>query len=144
MANNIVVTMCGNLTDDPELRFLESGTGVCTFRVAVSDSILREGEWTDLLRGFFNVNVWRTAAEHAAENLSKGDRVIVYGILRSRSYEDSEGETRWVTEVEAIEVGRSLLFGMKQKGESKSQNRRSNRQKNSRRSKPRETEEAPA
>ncbi len=141
MANNVVVTLAGNLADDPELRFTPSGTPVAGMRMAVSDTYQdSDGDWQETLRGFFQVNIWRKQAEHVAENLSKGDRVIVYGILRQRSYEDQDENTRWVTEVEAIEVGASLLFGAKSRGESKSKNRRSASRKNSRRSKPREEE----
>lgn len=141
MANNIVTTLAGNLTDDPELRFLESGTAATRMRVAVSDSIQKDGKWEDITRGYFTVNVWRQAAEHAAEHLRKGDRVLVHGILRQRSYEDREGNSQWVTEVEATEVALSMLFGVKRNLESTPQGP-TNGRKSSRRSKPREPSDA--
>jgi single-strand DNA-binding protein len=81
------VTITGNLTDDPELRFTPAGTAVANFRLAVTARV-RDGEtWRDGDTSFFRVNVWRQLAEHAADSLSKGDRAVVIGRLRSRSWE---------------------------------------------------------
>jgi single-strand DNA-binding protein len=97
----------GNLTDDPELRYTQGGAPVASFRVAVTARV-REGDtWRDGDTSFFRVTAWRTLAEHACESLSKGDRVIVVGRLKARSWETPEGERRSVVEVEADEVGPS-------------------------------------
>jgi len=106
------VTLVGNLTDEPELRFTTGGTAVANFRLAVTPR-LREGDtWKDGETSFFRVNVWRLAAENAAETLQKGTRCIVVGRLRARSWETPEGEKRSVTEIEADEVGPSLKFAI--------------------------------
>ena len=112
MANENQITIIGNLADDPELRFTPSGTAVTNVRVAVNRRRrdAQSGEWVDELDGFFTCNVWRDMAENVAESLSKGTRVLVMGRLRSRSYEDRNGETRWVTEIEADEVCPSLRW----------------------------------
>jgi single-stranded DNA-binding protein len=90
------VTLTGNLTDDPELRFTANGHAVATFRLAVAARV-KDGEgWRDGDTSFFRVNVWRQLAEHVAESLSKGDRTVVIGRLRSRSWETPEGDSaRW-------------------------------------------------
>jgi len=104
------VTLVGNLTDDPEMRFTPNGAAVANFRLAVTPR-LREGDaWKDGETSFFRVNVWRQMAENASETLTKGARCIVVGRLRTRSWETAEGEKRSVTEVEADEVGPSLKF----------------------------------
>jgi single-strand DNA-binding protein len=104
------VTLVGNLTDDPELRFTPNGNAVANFRLAVTPR-LREGDgWKDGDTSFFRVNVWRQMAENASETLTKGARCIVVGRLRTRSWETPEGERRSVTEIEADEVGPSLKF----------------------------------
>jgi single-strand DNA-binding protein len=109
MAEN-VVTIVGNLTDDPELRFTPQGTAVANFRLAVTARV-RDGEtWKDGETSFFRVNVWRQMAENVAETLTKGARCIVVGRLRTRSWETQEGDKRSVTEIEADEVGPSLKF----------------------------------
>ena len=79
-------------------------------RVAVTQRIQQDGEWRDGDTSFFKVNVWRGQAEHLADSLSKGDRVMVTGRLRQRSWETPEGEKRSVAEIEADEVGASLKF----------------------------------
>ena len=105
------VSLVGNLTDDPEVRFTPQGTTVGSFRLAVTPRV-KDGEgWKDGDTSFFRINVWRELAEHAADSLSKGDRALVLGRLRSRSWEDKEtGERRSVVEVEAEEVGPSLKW----------------------------------
>jgi len=104
------VSLIGNLTDDPELRFTPNGAAVANFRLAVTPRV-RDGEgWKDGETSFFRVNVWRDLAEHVAESLSKGDRAVVVGRLRTRSWETPEGDKRSVTEVEADEIGPSLKF----------------------------------
>jgi single-strand DNA-binding protein len=100
----------GNLTDDPELRFTPNGVAVASVRVAVTARVKDGDAWKDGDTSFFRVNVWRQLAENAAESLSKGDRVIVVGRLKARSWETPEGERRSVVEVEADEIGPSLRW----------------------------------
>jgi single-strand DNA-binding protein len=100
----------GNLVDDPELRFTNTGTAVANLRVAVTQRVQQNGQWRDGETSFFRVNCWRDQAEHLADSLAKGDRVIVTGRLRQRSWETPEGDKRSVTEIEADEVGASLKF----------------------------------
>lgn len=106
------VTLVGNLTDDPELRFTPAGAAVANFRIAVSKRIrdAQTNEWRDGDTSFFRINVWRKLAENVAESLTRGTRVIVTGTLKMRSWETQEGEKRSVVEVEATEVGPSLKF----------------------------------
>jgi single-strand DNA-binding protein len=106
MAADNQTTIAGNLVEDPELRFTNTGTPVTNLRVAVTQRIQQDGEWRDGETSFFKVNVWRGQAEHLADSLSKGDRVMVTGRLR----ETPEGEKRSVAEIEADEVGASLKF----------------------------------
>jgi single-strand DNA-binding protein len=104
------VSLVGNLTDDPELRFTPNGSAVANFRLAVTPRV-REGEgWKDGETSFFRVNVWRDLAEHVTDSLSKGDRALVLGRLKARSWETPEGERRSVVEVEAEEVAPSLKW----------------------------------
>jgi single-strand DNA-binding protein len=103
-------TIIGNLVDDPELRFTNTGTAVANLRVAVTQRIQQNGQWRDGETSFFRVTCWRDQAEHLADSLAKGDRVMVTGRLRQRSWETPEGERRSVTEIEADEVGASLKF----------------------------------
>lgn len=106
------VTLVGNLTDDPELRFTAQGAAVANFRIAVSKRIRdpQTNEWKDGDTSFFRVNVWRQLAENVAESLTRGTRVIVTGTLKMRQWETQEGEKRSVVEVEATEVGPSLKW----------------------------------
>lgn len=152
MANpNSPITIAGNLADDPELRFTPNGTAVANLRVAVNDSYYdrQKGEWKEVLRGFFTVNVWRDQAESVAQYLKKGHRVIVRGILRNRSYETQDGQTRWVTEIEADEIGKSLLFvrvtenGSGGSGKPQSRRGSSQRSENRQRNSQQEPEQAP-
>jgi single-strand DNA-binding protein len=110
MAADNHTTIVGNLVETPELRFTNTGTPVTNLRVAVTQRVQQDGEWRDGETSFFKVNVWRGQAEHLADSLAKGDRVMVTGRLRQRSWETPEGEKRSVAEIEADEVGASLKF----------------------------------
>jgi single-strand DNA-binding protein len=106
------VTITGNLPDDPDLRSTPNGTEVANFRLAVTARVKGGDTWRDGETSFFRVNVWRQLAEHTAESLSKGDRAVVVGRLRSRSWETPEGDKRSVVEVEADEVAPSLRWAV--------------------------------
>jgi single-strand DNA-binding protein len=110
MAADNHTTIIGNLDDDPELRFTSSGIAVANLRVAVTQRVQQDGEWRDGDTSFLKVNVWRGQAEHLADSLAKGDRVMVTGRLRQRTWETPEGEKRSVAEIEADEVGASLKW----------------------------------
>jgi single-strand DNA-binding protein len=109
-AGDTQITIAGNLVDDPVLRFTPTGQAVASFRVASTPRFRDNstGEWKDGDSLFLSCNVWRQAAENAAESLQRGMRVIVSGRLRQRSYETKEGEKRTVYEVEVDDVGPSL------------------------------------
>ncbi len=106
------VTLVGNLTEDPELRYTAQGAAVANFRIAVSKRIRdpQTNEWKDGDTSFFRINVWRQLAENVAESLTRGTRVVVTGTLKMRQWETQEGEKRSVIEVEATDVGPSLKF----------------------------------
>jgi len=112
MAGETVITVVGNLVDDPELRFTPSGAAVANFRIASTPrSFNRQtNEWEDGEALFLSCSVWRQAAENVAESLTRGMRVVVQGRLKARSYETREGEKRTVFEIEVEEVGPSLKF----------------------------------
>ena len=112
MAGETTITIVGNLTDDPELRFTPSGAAVAKFRIASTPRTLdrESGQWKDGEPLFLACNIWRDAAEHVAESLQRGARVIVQGRLRQRSYETREGEKRTVYELEVDEIGPSLRY----------------------------------
>ena len=112
MAGETIITLVGNLTADPELRFTPSGAPVANFTVASTPRTFDRAtsEWKDGDAMFINCSVWRQAAENVAESLTKGMRVIVQGRLKSRSYETREGERRTVFEIEVDEVGPSLRY----------------------------------
>ena len=111
MASDNQITIVGNLTDDPELRYTANGAAVANFTVAHSTRIRdAAGNWTDGETSFFRVNVWRGLAENAAESLTRGTRVVVTGRLRQRSWENQEGEKRSMIEIEADDVGPSLKW----------------------------------
>ena len=110
MATDNHTTIVGNLVDDPELRFTNNGIAVANMRVAVTQRIQQDGQWRDGDTSFLKVNVWRGQAEHLADSLAKGDRVMVTGRLRQRSWETPEGDKRSIAEIEADEVGASLRF----------------------------------
>lgn len=114
MAGETVITVVGNLTADPELKFTPSGAGVANFSVASTPRMLDKasGEWKDGDPLFLRCSIWRDAAEHVAESLTKGMRVIVQGRLKQRSYETREGEKRTVYELEVDEIGPSLRYAV--------------------------------
>jgi single-strand DNA-binding protein len=112
VTNETVVTVVGNLTADPEVRFTPTGLAVANFTVASTPRFFdrQGGEWKDGDALFMRCRVWREPAEHVAESLTRGMRVIVTGRLRQRSFETEEGETRRVIELDVDEVGPSLRY----------------------------------
>ena len=112
MAGDTTITVIGNLTADPELRFTPSGAAVASFTVASTPRTFDKasGEWKDGEALFLRCNIWRQAAENVAESLTRGARVIVSGRLRQRSFETREGEKRTVMELEVDEIGPSLRY----------------------------------
>ena len=112
MAGDTTITVVGNLTADPELRFTPSGAAVANFTVASTPRIYdrQSGDWKDGEALFLRCNIWREAAENVAESLTRGSRVIVTGRLKQRSFETREGEKRTVVEVEVDEIGPSLRY----------------------------------
>ena len=112
MAGETIITVVGNLTDDPELRFTPSGAAVAKFRVASTPRTTdrTSNEWKDGEPLFLACTVWRQAAENVAESLQRGSRVIVQGRLKQRTYETREGEKRTVYELEVDEIGPSLRY----------------------------------
>jgi single-strand DNA-binding protein len=112
MAGETVITVVGNLTDDPELRFTPSGAAVASFTVAATPRTFDKNtnEWKDGDALFLRCSIWRQAAENVAESLTKGMRVVVQGRLKQRSYETREGEKRTVVELDVEEVGPSLKY----------------------------------
>ncbi len=112
MAGETIITVVGNLVDDPELRFTPSGAAVANFRIASTPRTFdkQTNEWKDGDALFLSCSVWRQAAENVAESLQKGMRVVVQGRLKQRSYETREGEKRTVVELEVDEVGPSLKY----------------------------------
>ena len=112
MAGDTTITVVGNLTADPELRFTPSGAAVANFTVASTPRIFdrQSSEWKDGEALFLRCNIWREAAENVAESLTRGSRVIVTGRLKQRSFETREGEKRTVFEVEVDEIGPSLRY----------------------------------
>ena len=112
MAGETIITVVGNLTDDPELRFTPSGAAVANFSVASTPRNFDKNtnEWVDGEAMFLRCSIWRQAAENVAESLQRGMRVVVQGRLKARTYETREGEKRTVFEIEVDEVGPSLKF----------------------------------
>lgn len=112
MSGETTITVVGNLTSDPELRFTQSGAAVCSFTVASTPRTFdrQSGEWKDGEALFLRCNAWRQTAENVAESLTRGSRVLVTGRLRQRSFETKEGEKRTVVELEVDEVGPSLRY----------------------------------
>ncbi|NHA67134.1 single-stranded DNA-binding protein [Phycicoccus flavus] len=112
MAGDTTITIIGNLTADPELRFTPSGAAVANFTVASTPRQFdrQSNEWKDGETLFMRCSIWRDAAENVAESLHRGTRVVVSGRLKSRSYETKEGEKRTVVELEVDEVGPSLRY----------------------------------
>ena len=112
MAGETIITLVGNLTADPELRFTPSGAAVASFSVASTPRTFdrQAGEWKDGETLFLRCSLWRDAAENITESLTKGTRVIVSGRLKQRSYDDREGQRRTVVELEVDEIGPSLRY----------------------------------
>lgn len=112
MAGETVITVVGNLVDDPELRFTPSGAAVANFRIASTPRTFdrQTNEWKDGEALFLSCSVWRQVAENVAESLQRGMRVVVQGRLKSRQYETREGERRTVFEIDVDEVGPSLRY----------------------------------
>ncbi len=112
MAGETVITVVGNLTDDPELRFTPSGAAVANFTVASTPRTLNKqtNEWEDGEAMFLRCSIWRQAAENVAESLQKGARVIVQGRMRARTWETREGEKRTSFEIDVDEIGPSLRW----------------------------------
>jgi single-strand DNA-binding protein len=112
VAGDTVITVIGNLTADPELRFTPSGAAVANFTVASTPRQFdrQTNEWKDGEALFLRCNIWREAAENVAESLTRGSRVIVSGRLKQRSFETREGEKRTVVELEVDEIGPSLKY----------------------------------
>ena len=112
MAGETIVTVVGNLTDDPELRFTANGAAVANFTVASTPRFFdkQTNDWKDGDALFLRCSIWRQAAENVAESLQRGARVVVQGRLKQRSYETREGEKRTVYELDVEEVGPSLKY----------------------------------
>jgi single-strand DNA-binding protein len=112
MAGETVITVVGNLTDDPELRFTPSGAAVANFTVASTPRSFNKqtNEWEDGEALFLRCSIWRQAAENVAESLQRGMRVVVQGRLRARTWETREGEKRTSFEIDVEEIGPSLKF----------------------------------
>jgi single-strand DNA-binding protein len=112
MAGETTITVVGNLTDDPDLRFTPSGAAVANFTVASTPRFFdkQTNEWKDGDALFLRCSIWRQAAENVAESLHRGTRVIVQGRLKQRSYETREGEKRTVVELDVDEIGPSLKY----------------------------------
>ncbi|WP_026552609.1 single-stranded DNA-binding protein [Arthrobacter sp. H20] len=112
MAGETIITVVGNLTSDPELRFTPSGSAVANFTIASTPRTFdrQSNEWKDGETLFLRASVWREAAENVAETLTKGTRVVAQGRLKSRSYDTKEGEKRTVMELEVDEIGPSLRY----------------------------------
>ncbi len=123
MAGETTITVIGNITNDPELRFTPSGSAVANFTIASTPRTFdrASSEWKDGETLFLRAAVWREAAENVAESLTKGLRVIVSGRLKSRSYETKEGEKRTVIELEVDEIGPSLRYANVPRGFTKSE-----------------------
>ena len=116
MAGDTIITIIGNLTADPEMRFTPSGAAVASFTVASTPRTFdrQAGEWKDGETLFMRCSIWRDAAENVAESLTKGTRVIVQGRLVQRSYTTRAGETRTVVEMQVDEIGPSLRYAKAQ------------------------------
>jgi len=112
MAGDITVTVIGNLTNDPELRYTPSGAAVCNFTVASTPRAFDKaaGDWVDGETVFMRCSVWRDQAENVAKSLVRSSRVVVAGRLKARSYTTKEGDARTVLELEVDEVGASLRY----------------------------------
>jgi single-strand DNA-binding protein len=116
MAGETIITVVGNLTADPELRYTQNGVAVANFTIASTPRLFDRpsGEWKDGEALFMRASVWREFAEHVASSLTKGARVVATGRLRQRSYETKEGEKRTSIELEVDEIGPSLRYATAQ------------------------------
>lgn len=110
MASGNSVTIVGNVTEDPELRFTPSGVAVANFTVAVNSRVKKGDQWEDRNDGFFRCICWREMADNVAESVSKGTRVIVTGRLQEQKWEDNDGGKRSRIEIQVDEVGPSLKW----------------------------------
>ena len=112
MANDTVITVIGNLTADPELRFTQSGVAVASFTIASTPRTFdrQSNEWKDGEALFLRCSIWRDAAENVAESLEKGTRVVAQGRLKQRSFTDREGNNRTSIELDVDEIGPSLKY----------------------------------
>lgn len=112
MAGETLITIVGNLVDDPELRYTPSGDAVTNFRIASTPRVYdrESNEWSDGETLFLTCHVWREYAENVAESLTRGNRVIVHGRLKQRSYDNREGERRTVYEIDVEDIGPTLRF----------------------------------
>lgn len=112
MAGETTITVIGNLTSDPELRFTPAGAAVATFTIASTPRTFdrQSNEWKDAETLFLRASIWKEAAENVAESLTKGTRVVAHGALKSRTYDTKEGEKRTVMEFEVDEIGPSLRY----------------------------------
>src|SRR5688572_13984766 len=112
MANETVITVVGNVVNDPEMRYTSSGAAVATFRIASTPRTLdrQTGDWKDGEALFLTCSVWREPAENVVQSLTRGARVIVQGRLKQRTYDTKEGEKRTVVELDVDEIGPSLRY----------------------------------
>ena len=104
------VALVGNITDDPELRYTQSGAALAGFTVAVSHRSKHNGEWQDVNDGFFRCTAWRSVAENLSATLKKGMRVFVAGKLVQRSWQDNDGNKRHTVDIQVTHVGPNLQF----------------------------------
>ena len=111
--SDATVTLSGNLTDDPELKYTQAGDAVCSFSIAVNDNRKVDGEWRSELNGYYRISAWKQLGEGLAESLARGDRIILTGTIRQREWEDKEGNKRISVEVTATDAGKSLRWGVK-------------------------------
>jgi single-strand DNA-binding protein len=111
MPNGIYTTVIGNLVADPELRFTQNGTAVGNITIANTPTFMKDGEWVEGETTFVRCNVWGKMAENVSESFNKGEHVIAYGRIAQRTYEDREGETRYVWEMTVDDMGPTVRFG---------------------------------
>jgi single-strand DNA-binding protein len=119
------VALVGNITDDPELRYTQSGAALAGFTVAVSHRSKHNDEWQDVTDGFFRCTAWRSVAENASRTLTKGMRIFVAGKLVQRSWQDDAGNKRYSVEIQVTHVGPDLQFATAEVTKSSAQGLRS-------------------